>query len=123
MNLAEFRDQMRTRRDDADKRAVDAKESNLAWEWLCDMYRKFDAQEREMANQVLVEWLSSADDNLRYDALVLIDEYHIHTALPALETLSLRLSMSKSPSALPELAKVTHVIERLVAACITNNPK
>jgi hypothetical protein len=112
----QFRDLLRDYRDDADRRAIAAKESNLAWELLCKLYRGFSPPERNLADQVLYEWLRSNDENLRYDALVLIDEFGIRSALQPLLQLSQRLQQSAAPSAPSESAKVTKIIGKLTAS-------
>jgi hypothetical protein len=113
MNLDEFRKEMWAYRQAADRDANALKESNLAWDWLRSLYRKFDAEERKLADQVLSEWTLSDDDNVRYDALVLIGEFRIMSALPALQKLSARLRGSKAPGAPYELQKVDRILKDL----------
>ena len=69
--------------------------------------------ERNLADQVLCEWVLNDDDNLRYDSLVLIDEFGIKRALPALAELAPRLKRSKAPGAPYELEKVKSILSRL----------
>jgi hypothetical protein len=111
MNIDQFRREMWAYRQEADRDADALKESNRAWEWLRDLYRKFDADERVLANQVLVEWALSDDENVRYDALVLIGDFRIVSALPTLRELAARLRLSGAPSAPYELKKVENVIQ------------
>lgn len=113
MNLDEFRKEMWAYRQAADRDANALKESNLAWQWLRDLYRKFDADERKLADQVLEEWVLSDDENVRYDALILIGDFKIARALPVLRNLMTRLSASDAPSAPYELQKVKSVVEAL----------
>jgi hypothetical protein len=113
MNIDEFRKEMWAYRQSADRDANALKESNLAWEWLRDLYRKFDAEERKLADQVLAEWALSDDESLRYDALVLIGDFRIASALPALRELAARLRLSKAPGAPYELRKVDSVFRDL----------
>jgi hypothetical protein len=75
MSLDEFRKKMWEYRQAADRDASALKESNLAWDWLRDLYRRFDSDERRLADQVLEEWVLSEDENLRYDALILIGDF------------------------------------------------
>lgn len=110
MILDEFRKKMWTYRETADRDANALKESNLVWQWLHDLYQKFDIEERKLADQVLREWVLSEDENLRYDALVLIGDFKIVSALPALRELAVRLTRSKEPSAPHELRKVKETI-------------
>jgi hypothetical protein len=113
MNIDEIRKEMWAYRQSADRDANALKESNLAWEWLRDLYRKFDAEERKLADQVLAEWALSDDENVRYDALVLIGDFKIVSALPALRDLAARLRLSKTPGAPYELRKVDSVVREL----------
>jgi hypothetical protein len=55
MSLDEFRKKMWEYRQAADRDASALKESNLVWEWLRDLYRRFDPDERRLADQVLEE--------------------------------------------------------------------
>lgn len=110
MNIDEFRKKMWAYRQSADRDANALKESNLAWEWLRDLYRKFDAEERKLADRVLTEWALSDDENVRYDALVLIGDFRIVSAVRALRDLAARLKLSKAPSAPYELRKVDSIL-------------
>ena len=115
MTLDEFRNKMWAYRQSADKDANTLKESNLAWQWLRDLYRKFDSEERKLAEQVLREWALSEDENVRYDALVLIGDFRIMSTMPALRELATRLTRSKAPGAPSELQKVNHILGDLTS--------
>lgn len=115
MTLDEFRKEMWAYREATDKDANALKESNLAWEWLHDLYRRFDAGERALADQVLREWVLSDDENVRYDALVLIGDFRIMSAMPALRELVTRLTRNKAPGAPHELQKVDRILKDLAA--------
>ncbi len=97
----------------SDRDANALKESNIAWEWLRNLYRKFDVEERKLADQVLEEWLLSDDENVRYDALVLIGDFRISRAVPVLQELAIRLRHSKVPGAPYELKKVDRILQDL----------
>jgi hypothetical protein len=112
MTLDEFRKEMWAYRQAADRDANALKESNLAWEWLRSLYREFDADERELADKVLGEWVLSDDENVRYDALVLIGDFKIIGAIPALQRLAARLAHSKAAGAPHELQKVQEVLRK-----------
>lgn len=116
MTLEEFRKEMLAYRQAADRDAIALKESNLAWDWLRDLYRRFDAQERELANQVLEEWVLSDDENLRCDALILIGDFKVTSAVPALRELAERLGKSRAPSSPHELKKVGTILSDLEKA-------
>jgi hypothetical protein len=111
MTLDEFRKTMWKYREAADKEANDLREPNLAWHRLRELYRKFDALERSLADQVLGEWVLSDDENVRYDALVLIGDFDINSAVPALRELATRLKRSDAPGAPFELKKVESILK------------
>jgi len=115
MTLDEFKKEMLAYRKAADKEAISRKESNLAWQSLHDMYQNFNAKERAMADQVLEEWVSSDDENVRYDALVLIGDFKIVSVVPALRALASRLASSTTPDAPYELNKINRIIESFPA--------
>jgi len=73
-NPAHFREEMETYRRAAKEEANALKDTHLALERLRTLYQKFDAEERTMAEQVLAEWALSEDENVRFDALALIDD-------------------------------------------------
>jgi len=113
MTLNEFRLEMASYRQSADEEAKSQKDPYIVLERLWALYGKFDSSERQMADQVLAEWALSEDDAVRYDALVLIDDLKIHTALPALQELTRRLASSGAVSAPYELKTVHQVIAEL----------
>jgi hypothetical protein len=100
------------------RRAVDEegkslKDSYVALDRLHSLYRKFDAKEQLMANLVLAEWALSEDENVRFDALALIDDFKITTSMLALNTLASRLASSSTPGAPYELQKVDRILLNL----------
>jgi len=113
MNLDEFRLQMAAYRQAADEEAMSLKDSYLALDRLHSLYRKFDDEERVMANQVLAEWALSDDEKVRFDALALIDDFKIKTAIPALHELVARLASIHTPGAPYEQQKVNRIIRDL----------
>lgn len=116
MTLDEFRKEMESYRRSADEEARSLKDSYLALQRLKDLYRRFDDQERLMADQVIVEWALSSDENLRFDALALIREFEIASAAPALRQLAERLSTLQTPGAPYELRKVHRILDGLPGA-------
>ena len=110
MTLDEFRLEMASYRRSVDDEASSQKHPYIAIERLCALYGKFDNSERQMADQVLGEWALSEDEEVRFDALALIDDLKIDTAVPALRELATRLASSKAPSAPYELKKVHRII-------------
>ena len=113
MTLDEFRLEMTSYRRSADDDAKSLKDPYVTLEKLRALYGKFDDVERRMADQVLSEWALSEDEGLRFDALALIDDLKIDTAVPVLHKLATRLSSSKAPSAPYDLKKVHRIIAGL----------
>ena len=113
MNLDEFRREMAAYRQAADEEAMSLKDSYLALDLLHSLYRKFDDEERVMANQVLAEWALSDDEKVRFDALALIDDFQIKTAIPALHELVARLALVYAPGAPYEQQKANRIIRDL----------
>jgi hypothetical protein len=113
MKLEEFRNEMNAYRDAVEKEAFESKDSYLALERLHRLYTKFDASEREMADQVLAEWVLSDDENTRFDAMALIHDFRIEGTVPALRELAGRLSSSKAPGAPYEIMKIERLLSEL----------
>jgi hypothetical protein len=113
MTLDEFRVEMASYRRAADDDAETTKDPYITIERLHALYMKFDESKRQMADEVLSEWALSQDEKLRFDALALIDELKLDTALPALHKLAARLASSAEPSAPYELKKVQRIVTGL----------
>jgi hypothetical protein len=113
MTIKEFRLRMEAYRKAVDEEAKELRDSYFALEKLNALYRKFDAEERALADQVLAEWVLSDDEGLRFDALVLIDDFKIVKVTPALRKLASRLAASSTPGAPYELQKVDRIIRDL----------
>ena len=110
MNLSEFRLEMRNYWQAVDTEAKSFKDSDLVREKLHALYEKFDASERQMADEIISEWVSSENEALRFDALVLVDDFKIVVAIPTLRDLASRLASSEAPEAPYELKKVTRIL-------------
>lgn len=113
MKLEEFQNLMESYWRAVDEEGKSLKDSYIALDRLHSLYRKFDAKEQLMADQVLAEWALSEDENVRFDALALIDDFKITTAMPALNTLAGRLASSSAPGAPYELQKVDRILRNL----------
>jgi hypothetical protein len=113
MTLDESRLEMASYRRSADDDATLLKNPYIALERLCVLYGRFDDTERQMADQVIGEWALSADQELRFDALALIDDLKIGSTIPALQKLAARLASSAAPSAPYELKNVHRIIAGL----------
>jgi hypothetical protein len=110
MTLDEFRREMEAYRQAVHEEADQFKFPYLALKRLYALYRKFDDEERAMADQVIADWVLSDDANVRFDALALTREFHITNAITALEKLAKRLPSTRAPSAPYELEKVNRII-------------
>lgn len=113
MTLDEFRHEMNEYRRNARKDAHAFKDPVLVFERMQALYRKFDAAERRMADQVIAEWLSSADESLRFEACILTTELSIVSAVPALEELAKRLPSMSGPGTPSELKAVNRAMMKL----------
>lgn len=112
MTYEEFREEMNAYWqfvDDESRRLKD----HLYFDRLPALYDKFDPAEREMAAQVLAEWILSGNSRKCYDAKFLIGKYKVTSALPALEKLAGRLAKTDTPIARNELESVRRVIDDL----------
>jgi hypothetical protein len=92
MTLDEFRTEMSAFAQDCGAEANRLKDSMLVRLKLRELYEKFDGDERLLAHQVLGEWLKSANEMLRYDALYLISTFKIEAMLPVLHEVAEQLA-------------------------------
>lgn len=99
----------------ANREADELKDSFAALERLMSVYQRLDPSERELANQVLVEWLGSEEEAKRFDAVALIREFRVSSAAPALRDLADHLTRSKDPGAPFEREKVERLLMELEA--------
>jgi hypothetical protein len=113
VTLDEFRHEMEAYREDAEQTASALKDTNIVLERLNLLYKRFDADERELANQVVSEWVLAEDENLRFDAAHLIREFKIVSAITSLQILIERLSSDSAPSAPFERASVDRLLHSL----------
>lgn len=116
MTLDEFRLRLEEFRRAVDAEAMSLKNSSLALERLHELYVRCDHEEQAMANQVLSEWALSEDESVRFDALALIEDFKVATAVPALQKLSERLALSRTPGAPYELKWVKRIVGVLAGA-------
>ena len=110
MTLNEFRVEMASYRRCADDEAKVLKDPYVTLEKLRVLYGNFNDAERRMANQVLNEWTLSEDESVRFDALAMIDDLKLATAVPTLNKLGERLGTSTQPGAPYELKKIYRIL-------------
>ncbi len=89
------------------------KESQQALLWLSAAYRELAALEKACIDAEIADWLHSDDPRLRFDAIALVVEHRIISALPALESLRGRLEAATDPGAPSERAKVERAMQQL----------
>lgn len=100
------------RRIDAESKA--GRLSQAALFDLSQYYLSLPIMERRIIDGVLADWALSDNESKRFDALALIDEHRIRSALPALEELSQKLDKSREPGARFEKAKVNRIVTTLM---------
>jgi hypothetical protein len=112
--LDEFRRQFETWWAGTDAREVARKNSQGALLELMTFYEKLDGADRIMADQVLGEWVTSDNDRKRFDALAMVDQFRIRSAVPQLRALESAIAKRSGHEAPYELAKVRRILERLL---------
>jgi hypothetical protein len=103
------------RRDLSDE-AIQKKVSQEALFRLSEAYRALSEDEQSVVNALLGEWVLSDDEGKRFDALFLIRQHGIQSAIPAIKTLVTKLEVSPSPGAPYELTKAKAVIAQLTGS-------
>ena len=99
-------------REQIDREARAQRDSQVALFELFDLYDQLAVGEQEQVDQLLAEWAMAEDEALRFDALALISEKRIVTALPSPEVLLVRLRTSASLGAPYEAEKVQAIIDQ-----------
>jgi len=100
---------LRFRRSVSDE-AEAMKQSQAALFALFERYRRLPVGERHVIDRLLADDVQSDDEGRRFDALAIIREFRIVSALPALRALAARLENASEPSAPYEWAKVNRTI-------------
>lgn len=96
-----------------DGEAQAAKFSQEALLRLADFYRRLDDEDRRVVDEALTSWVSEGDERRRFDALALIDEFRIQSALPALQADLARLADAVGASVPTDRAKLERIIAHL----------
>lgn len=94
-------------------RAQAAKNSHSVLIELMAQYRKLSIAEQEVLNGIFCEWVNSADDFKRFDALAMIEEFGITSCIHSLTRRHAQLQTSTTPDAPYELAKIDRMLQRL----------
>jgi hypothetical protein len=93
-----------------------AKDSQSAVLALAERYRSLDPDERGIVDEMLGAAVLSDEEWRRFDALALIDEFRIASALSSLRMLTRKLETAADPGAPYELKKVHRIMFRLTTA-------
>lgn len=117
MTAGSARRRWEERRDELDRRARAAKLSQAAVVELSREYGRLAPSERAEVDAVLRAWLLSEDETRRFDAVAVVDDNQVCSAMPALRELAGRLERSDAPGAVYEWAKVNRVLGRLAGVC------
>lgn len=96
-----------------DAEAQAAKFSHEAVLRLADYYRRLDTDDKRVVDETLAFWILEGDERRRFDALALIDEFQITSALPTLEADLARLANTTGPSVPTDRAKLERIIAEL----------
>ena len=98
---------------DTNAAALAAKDSQRATFALIAEMREVAPEARGYADEVIGEWVLSADERKRFDALAVVSELAIRSAIPALRQLKERLAGESGPGAPLEAEKVDRVLAKL----------
>jgi hypothetical protein len=94
--------------------AIAGKDSQAALGELARAYGHLAPEDRAIVDELLVEQVQSEDEAVRFDALFLVREFRIQSAIPALRALADRLERHSHPGAPHEWAKVNRILGNLV---------
>ena len=113
MTVDEVRRQMDVWWRDTDSAAIAAKDSQRTTLALLALVRGMEPEERAMADVVIGEWLLSTEERKGFDALAVIDEIGMQSAVSKLRLLRSQLVAKRDPRAPFELEKVRRLLARL----------
>ena len=115
MTLDRVRQQLESLRSSAGHEGHLQRDAELPLERLRAAYAATPADDRPSADAVIVDWLASDDENRRFDAIELTDEFRIASAAAGLRRLRTRLLSSNAPGAPFEVEKIDRVLRGLTA--------
>jgi predicted RNA-binding Zn ribbon-like protein len=104
-------------RQQLDRRAAREKSSQSVVVELSREYARLGVVDRSDIDRLLASWLLSADERDRFDAVAVVDDNAVCSAIPTLRELMDRLESSDEPGAVYEWAKVNRVLGRLAMTC------
>ena len=112
-NIHEFRDQINRWWAETDAEQIAKKHSHAALLKLIALYEGLSHTDRMLADQVLIEWVTSENNRKRFDALAMVERFKIAEAIPALRKLESTLAEAPGAEATHELVRVREVLLRL----------
>lgn len=115
MSRVEVREAWLRMCDEVSTRAIENKQSQEALLAMATRYQSLPQPDREAVNELLAEQLALQDESVRFDALALIQDFRIRSALAALRQLGNWLETQQSPGAPYEWAKVHRIIGQLTS--------
>ena len=117
MNPDEIRAEWDSIRDVLVERWTALKDPQQVTVQLSRAYARSDAEQQRVIHDVLRKWLLSDDEARRFDALTIVEEHKVRSAMPALRGLQDRLEREQaSPGAPYEWAWVNRVIGTLASS-------
>jgi hypothetical protein len=96
-----------------DAEVVESKHSQEATIRLVSFYRDLDDEDRALVDAALADWVIRGDEGRRFDALSLIQEFEIRSALPALRARLASLPTGSGGPVGGERARLQRVMEAL----------
>ena len=111
--MSDIRTQWNNLRSALEEEAARSKQSEDVIAGLARAYVELGAIERNVVDDILAEWLLSEDITYRFDARALVRRLKVHGALPALRSLSQRLSLDSSARSRHEHTAVLETIAEL----------
>jgi hypothetical protein len=109
----EFRDRMLKVRARARAKGEAARDGWEGIPILLDFYRGLNEDGRQLANEVISDWLTSSDAGERFEALVMVAKLQIRELTPALYDLANMLTVTGGPGARHERETVQRTINEL----------
>ena len=116
MNGPDVRGAWLKMREEVSARAIANKQSHEAVLAMAARYRSLSDSDRATVDELLAEQLISEHETVRFDAIALVADFKITSALPALRRLAGWLESQQFAGAPYEWAKANRVIGQLVMA-------
>jgi hypothetical protein len=99
--------------DRLDAEALASKQSQDATVRLTSFYGELDEPDRAVVDEALADWVVGGDDRRVFDALVLIRQFEIRSALPALERRAESLAGATEGPPKHEREKIERIVREL----------